>query len=85
MDLVQISWRDAASCSGWHSPDDVEFGDDFLTCHSVGVVVQRDDRIVVLAQTWGDDEKHDVGGLWCIPTKMILSEKVLIADVRSDV
>lgn len=82
VDLVMILWRDASSSPAWHRLDDVEFADSDLVCRTVGVLVHQCERITTLAQSWGKD-KQDVGGLWCIPTGMILDTKVLKKKVLS--
>lgn len=76
--LVKIEWIDSAQSGGWHDADLVEFPLEELTCFTVGLVVHRDEKTIVLAQSWGASEESEFGGLWCIPVPLVVSETMLL-------
>jgi hypothetical protein len=76
-DLVLIKWYDAACKEGWHSPDDCCFDEADIVVNTVGIVVKRNDKTTVLAQSYATSRELDVGNLWCIPNGMILSIEVI--------
>ena len=72
--LVLIEWDDATQPShGWVAPDDIDPTP--ALCQSVGWIVHRDDRAIILAATQCDG--GEVMGAMCIPRGTVRSVKVL--------
>ncbi len=74
--LVQISWLDAYTESGWGVPDPSEE----LT-YTYGLLVEKNQKWVVLAMTYCPEKSGDYfGNFWYIPRAMVRDIKMLDPD-----
>lgn len=71
---VRITWDDAVgSDEGWVDAKDHQTV--IAGCVTVGKVVRKDRKQIVLAQSWGTNDEQ-VGNLWAIPRGMITTIEV---------
>ena len=61
--LVEVTWMDASSDDDWKDSDDEPVA--LVTCRTVGWLIRRDDKRLVVVQTITDDDGR--GNEWSIP------------------
>ena len=62
--VVEVVWVDACSDDGWTDSEDIKAGSDYIAV-SVGFLLLRDKRRVILTQSLGQNDK--CGGYLQIP------------------
>ena len=74
-ELKKITWLDSSTHSGWHDPDEQNYG--ALKVTSVGFLVAESEAAITLAGSivFGDD--YQVTDTMTIPKVCILSQKTL--------
>ena len=76
--LVEVDWVDSWSSARWENKDTVADDDGVLHCRSVGYVLRRGQKSVVLAASMS--ESGNVGDRICIPRPCVKTiRKVTIA------
>jgi hypothetical protein len=76
--LVAVHWLDAASISGWESPDDKD-----TTAHTaitVGWLVREDKVSVTVSSTIAfapGEDKYEINAAMTIPRGMIVKQRVM--------
>lgn len=76
MKVVHVQWVDAASLGGWRGKREAEIfiEGELNPVHTVGILVKRTKKKIVLIQTHGINE---VLGLFEIPTGCVKSIKTI--------
>lgn len=72
---VEISWVDATGHSGWQSVDEALDRKPVLM-HTLGYVIEKTDKYIKMVRSV-EDEGHDVGDVFTIPTDWIQRVKRL--------
>lgn len=76
--LVAVHWLDAASISGWESPDDKD-----TTAHAaitVGWLVREDEVSLTISSTIAfapGEDKYEINAAMTIPRGMIVKQRVM--------
>lgn len=74
--IAFVRWVDSSQTEpGWTAIDS-DWKDDPLECHSVGYVVHKNDKILVMANSRNTDN-DDVEGIYSIPTCAVLEMRFL--------
>ena len=63
--VCRVTWVDSCSCSRWRDVDQVR-GETLMECQTVGFLVSRTRRSLVLAQSV--NENRDLAASWVVPT-----------------
>jgi len=66
--IIEVHWVDIASFPGWSTLEEA-ITSTTMECISIGYVIHKDKKSVVMAQTIADN--GDVGEILCIPTSVI--------------
>lgn len=67
--IVEIEWVDSCSVGGWHRPEHFTEAS-IANCRTVGYILERTSRHIVVVQNYGDDTRN-VGEGMAIPAKAI--------------
>ena len=82
LQLVEVAWHDATSNHGWYTLDEIRKDKTLITeCRTVGYLVRRDRRHVVVAQTRIQTGK--LSELWGIPTPWVARVTVIRPGQRA--
>ena len=55
--IVEVTWSDIATRGGWLSHREHETGP--VECRTVGYLMKRDDKFVVLSASWSTQDRAD--------------------------
>lgn len=75
--IVDITWMDASSHSGWMPLEVVDKEATLFECHSVGYLLKRSKERVIVAQNLSTKSVGKVSDVMVIPAGWITAIKVL--------
>lgn len=55
--IVEVLWMDIATRGGWLSHKERETGP--VECRTVGYLLKRDEKTIVLSASWSDQDRAD--------------------------